>query len=93
MELVEGRTLRELLGDGPVPTRRLLDLGVQIAEGLAKAHAAGIVHRDLKPENVMVSKDGGAKILDFGLAKLLKPQPDGDDEPPDGGLGDAGPGR
>ncbi len=73
MELVEGRTLRELVASGePLPTKRLLELSVQIAEGLAKAHAAGIVHRDLKPENVMVSKDGFVKILDFGLAKLTE---------------------
>jgi eukaryotic-like serine/threonine-protein kinase len=73
MELVEGRTLRELVAAGPIPVRKLLDLAVQVAEGLAKAHAAGIVHRDLKPENVMVSADGYVKILDFGLAKLVEP--------------------
>ena len=73
MELVEGKTLRELVASGePVPTKKLLDVAVQTAEGLAKAHAAGIVHRDLKPENIMVSKDGFAKILDFGLAKLTE---------------------
>jgi Tol biopolymer transport system component len=74
MELVEGRTLREIEAGGPLPVRRLLGVAAQIAEGLAKAHAAGIVHRDLKPENVMVSKDGFVKILDFGLAKLIEPQ-------------------
>jgi Tol biopolymer transport system component/predicted Ser/Thr protein kinase len=74
MELVEGKTLRELLASGdPLPTRKLLDIAVQTAEGLAKAHEAGIVHRDLKPENLMVSKDGYVKILDFGLAKLSEP--------------------
>ncbi|HEY3170417.1 MAG TPA: protein kinase, partial [Thermoanaerobaculia bacterium] len=73
MELVDGRTLRELLHGGPLSTKRLLDLGFQIADAVAKAHAAGIVHRDLKPENVMISTDGAVKILDFGLAKLLKP--------------------
>ncbi len=71
MELVEGRTLRDLLQAGPVPLRRFFSLTAQIADGMAKAHAAGIVHRDLKPENLMVTKDGFVKILDFGLAKLL----------------------
>jgi Tol biopolymer transport system component/predicted Ser/Thr protein kinase len=73
MQYVEGKTLRELLAAGPLPTRKVLDISVQIAEGLAKAHSAGIVHRDLKPENVMISKDGFVKILDFGLAKLTAP--------------------
>ena len=73
MELVEGKTLRELVASGePVATKKLLDVAVQTAEGLAKAHSAGIVHRDLKPENLMISKDGFVKILDFGLAKLTE---------------------
>src|SRR5688572_17946875 len=71
-ELVEGRTVRELLADGALPLRKLLDVAVQVAEGLAKAHDAGLVHRDLKPENLIVSKDGFVKILDFGLAKLTE---------------------
>ncbi|MCA1610336.1 MAG: serine/threonine-protein kinase [Acidobacteria bacterium] len=70
MELVNGESLRSVLAEGSLPVPRFLRIGVQLADGLAKAHEAGIVHRDLKPENVMVTKDGIVKILDFGLAKL-----------------------
>jgi serine/threonine protein kinase/Tol biopolymer transport system component len=72
MELVDGKTLRELSVPGPMPVKRVLSVASQVSEGLAKAHAAGIVHRDLKPENVMLSADGFVKILDFGLAKLME---------------------
>lgn len=71
MELVEGKTLRELLAGGLLPMRRTIEIAAQIADGLTKAHEAGIAHRDLKPENLMVSDDGFVKILDFGLAKLV----------------------
>jgi hypothetical protein len=74
MELVDGGTLKDLTASGPVPVKKLLEISVQIADGLAAAHAAGIVHRDLKPQNVMVSKHGFVKILDFGLAKLVTPE-------------------
>ena len=73
-ELLEGSTLRGLLLRGPLPVRKTIDYGVQIARGLAAAHQKGIVHRDLKPENLFVTKDGPVKILDFGLAKLTQLQ-------------------
>jgi predicted ATPase len=73
MELVEGKTLRELLVSGLLPMRKAIEIAAQVAEGLTRAHEAGITHRDLKPENLMVSHDGFVKILDFGLAKHESP--------------------
>jgi len=74
MEFVEGVTLREQIHREHTELRKLLRYLQHVAEGLAKAHAAGIVHRDLKPDNIMVTREGHAKILDFGLAKLIEPQ-------------------
>jgi Tol biopolymer transport system component len=71
-ELLEGESLRTVLDRGPLPQRKTIEYGVQIAQGLAAAHEKGIVHRDLKPENIFVSRDGRIKILDFGLAKLAQ---------------------
>jgi Tol biopolymer transport system component len=71
MELLEGRTLREVLSEGPMPARKAIDAGAQLARGLAAAHDRGLIHRDLKPENVFVLSDGRIKILDFGLARQM----------------------
>jgi serine/threonine-protein kinase len=80
MELVEGKTFRELMENAPLSAEMMLPLATQIADGLSKAHAAGIVHRDLKPENLMVTEDGLVKILDFGLAKLMPESSEMDSE-------------
>ncbi len=73
MEFIDGQTLRQCILDLRPDLPKLLQLFQHAAEGLSKAHAAGIVHRDLKPENIMITRDGHAKIFDFGLAKLIEP--------------------
>ncbi len=73
-ELLEGESLRHRLSRGRLPLRTALELGAQIAEGLAAAHARGVVHRDVKPENVFLTSGGRAKLLDFGIAKLTAPR-------------------
>src|SRR5919205_576360 len=71
MEYVEGDTIRKKITSNGLQLRETLDIAIQIASGLARAHELGIIHRDLKPENLMLSRDGFAKVLDFGLAKLV----------------------
>ena len=84
-EYVDGVTLRERLKQGPIPAPELVDIALQIAEGLAAAHEAGVVHRDIKPDNVMLRADGLVKILDFGIATRtgsdLPPAPAGSTGP------------
>jgi eukaryotic-like serine/threonine-protein kinase len=72
MEFVDGQTLRDCLKSGETDLKKIMRYLQHVAEGLAKAHTAGIVHRDLKPDNIMITRDGHAKILDFGLAKLIE---------------------
>src|SRR5262249_28860391 len=74
MEFVDGQTLREKIYRDRTEPRKLLRWLQHVADGLAKAHAVGIVHRDLKPDNIMITREGHAKILDFGLSKLIEPR-------------------
>ncbi|HYK05480.1 MAG TPA: protein kinase [Thermoanaerobaculia bacterium] len=78
-ELLEGQTLRQRIIEGPVPWRKVVEIGAALADGLAAAHAKGIIHRDLKPENIFLTADGRVKILDFGIAQLVRQEP----EPPE----------
>ena len=78
LELVEGPTLADRISKGPIPLDEALPIAKQMAEALEAAHEAGVIHRDLKPANVKVKGDGTVKVLDFGLAKALDPNPEGD---------------
>jgi len=73
MEYIPGKTLKELMSDGPLPCERVCEIGAQIASALSAAHAAGITHRDIKPANVMVTDDQRIKVLDFGIARVVLP--------------------
>ena len=94
-ELIDGHTLREQLSlKEPLPLSQILKIGVQVSEALSAAHQAGIIHRDIKPENIMLRKDGYAKVLDFGLAKLIERRgEEGRSEAETGGRGDGATGR
>src|SRR5688572_567312 len=71
MQLLEGQTLKQRISERPLKVEEIIEFGIQIADGLAKAHSKGIIHRDIKPANIFITSDGHAKLLDFGLAKAV----------------------
>src|ERR1044071_5061064 len=74
MQYADGQTLAERISQGPLPPGEVVEVGMQVAQALEAAHAAGIIHRDIKPQNVIITPRGQVKVLDFGIAKITQPE-------------------